>query len=114
MTITEVYYEQLLSGGNYDNYRIGLRAKCENGEVEECLRALQKQVAYELAGIKARSELEGEIRLESDHLHRLREEAGQFEERLTRMREWMRNHQPLIAAFQADTSILVDEPVTPF
>lgn len=114
MKITEVYYEQLLSGGNYDNYRVGLRAACEHSEADECLQVLQKRVAFELANIKARCETESEIRYEDDRLHRIREEAGQVEERLDRLRQWMRDHKHLITAFEADTGVLVDEPPTPF
>lgn len=84
MKITEVYFEKLISGDNFNNERIGARAKVEDGDYEAALKNLAEWVE---AKHQERGAYIHEERAVESRIHSLRYELSTIENDIKRARE---------------------------
>ncbi len=115
MRITKVYYERLVSHGNYDNTRIGMEADVESPDAPtgaaETFAALKGRVDDKLSEIIGGEQEQQTAAFESQQITNLRQEREGLEATLEKMNEWIRANGEFIRIYQSIANVRVNEYV---
>lgn len=101
MKVTELYYEKLVTTGNYSNVRFGMRALVEEGDSEYSVRSRMKQeVDEELSRMiaeKAPLNVEANLRYVIQGLKAQEKDAR---EQLKRLKDWREANAELVKPYE--------------
>ena len=103
--ITKIYFERLVSHGNYENTRMGMECELmDDDRMSEHLAMLKERVESELAKIVGERQDREQMVETNRNLEQAKFELGQMSEAVNRVRKWSRDNEQLVRMYCAATN----------